>query len=156
MMIALAWVAEKLAGPWLKSLVLPGLFLGLLTAAHQFTKSRAEAALARDESLVLMGRTQCFAEVELAQAKADLRMERVRLDVALREAVESQEVAKVVGEQLNELEKRLRDAEAAAPGSNPACLSDGMRQRIWGPAGNASGGVSGGGGGVGKSGGRTP
>ena len=147
MMRGLAWLAEQLAGPWLKSLMLPALVLGLITAAHQYTRARADAASAREAVLVARGRNQCLSEVQLAQARAELVQERRKTEQARIEAAAAVSVAKDVGDKVNDLEEQLRIAQAAAPGSNPGCLSDGMRERLWGSAGSPASGPSSPGGG---------
>lgn len=131
----LAWFAEQLAGPWLKSLVVPALFLAVLTAAHQYSLARAEATAAKETALVAQGRNQCLAEVELAQTKALLDRERRNVELARSEAAAAQNVAQMVGDNVRVLEAQLAEAQSRDPGSNPGCLSDGMRQRLWGTGG---------------------
>lgn len=151
-------LAVKATGQWIKSLAVPVLLLGSVTAAHQMIKARAEAKAAQEAALVDRGRSQCLAEVQLAQVRADLNAERQKVETARGEAAAAQAVARVVGDNVRDLEERLRAAEANGPGSNPGCLSDGMRDRLWGATGGAGGQGQrrGGGGSSTDSGGRTP
>ena len=147
-MSLLGELANSLTGG-LKLLLVPGLIVGGITAVHQMTQARAAAKAAQEAALVLRGRQQCLAEVQLAQTQAELEVERKRTAQAREEAASAQSMAREVGEKVNELEAQLQVAQASAPGSNPGCLSDGMRQRLWGnsggPAVDAAGGSAGGG-----------
>ena len=126
----------------LRLLAVPALLIGVVTAGHQLVKARADAAAAREQVAINRGRNQCLAEFQLAQARADLVEERRKSELARAEAVSAQSLAREVGDKVNDLEEQLRIAQAAAPGINPNCLSDGMRQRLWGTAGGPSGGTS--------------
>lgn len=156
MMRALAWIAEQLAGPWLKSLMLPALVLGLVTAAHQYTRARAEAKAAHENALVARGRQQCIDAVLLASAEAKAREAQRGAETARLEKEAAVEVARTVGEVNVQLESRIKQMEDAAAVGDGRCLSDGMRDRIWGAgrgpgrSGNSSGAGEGGGGGRGQ------
>ena len=128
-------LAVKATGGWLKSLAVPALLLGSITATHQLIKARSEARAAQEAVLVNRGRTQCLADVQLAVARAELEVEKRKVETALGEARAAQSVAKEVGDNVRDLEQRLAAAEANGPGSNPGCLSDGMRDRLWGKGG---------------------
>lgn len=129
----------------LRLLAVPALLVGVVTAGHQLVKARADAAAAREEAAVNRGRNQCLSEIQLAQARAELIEEKRKGEQARAEAVSAQSLAREVGDKVNDLEEQLRTAQAAAPGSNPGCLSDGMRQRLWGTAGGPTGSAAGGG-----------
>lgn len=140
-MSLLGEMANGLTGG-IKMLLVPGLIIGTVTAGHQLVKARADAANAREQAAINRGRNQCLSEVQLAQTRAELIEERRKTELARIEAAAAVSVARDVGDKVNDLEARLREAEAAAPGSNPGCLSDGMRQRLWGAAGSSAGGSS--------------
>lgn len=129
----------------LRLLAVPALLIGVVHAGHQLVKARADAAAAREETAVNRGRNQCLSEVQLAQARAELIQERRKTEQARAEAIVAANTAKEVGDKVNDLEAKLREAEAAAPGSNPGCLSDSMRQRLWGAVGGPASGTAGGG-----------
>ena len=126
----------------LRLLAVPALLIGVVTAGHQMVKARADATAAREQVAMHRGREQCLSEVQLAQARADLVEERRKSELARAEATAAANTAREVGDKVNDLEEQLRTAQSAAPGSNPGCLSDGMRQRLWGTAGGPAGGTS--------------
>lgn len=127
------------------SLAVPALLIGVVHVGHQMVQARADAATAREQAAAIRGRNQCLSEIQLAQARAELIEEKRKGEQARAEAVSAQSLAREVGDKVNDLEEQLRTAQAAAPGSNPGCLSDGMRQRLWGTAGGPTGSAAGGG-----------
>jgi hypothetical protein len=124
-----AHLAEQLAGPWLKSLVLPALVIGLLTGWHQYTKARAEASTAKEAAQVLRGRKECLSEVRLVQVEHELATERARARTALDEVAAAQRVTEEIEGHVRNLEFELSKRRPVA-GSDPRCLSDGVLDAI--------------------------
>lgn len=149
MMRIFAHLAEQLAGPWLKSLVLPALVIGLLTGWHQYTKARAEASTAKEAALVLRGRKECMGEVRLAQVENELATERARARAALDETEAAKRVTEEIEGHVRNLEAELSTRPVA--GGNSRCLSDGVLDAI--RAGNSGGTTRSGEPGAGRSGG---
>lgn len=135
-----ATLLEKLAGPWLKILVVPLMAVGLITAAHQVIKARAETRAAHDRALLSQGRKECLAEVQLQSVQAQLIIARQMLAATRLQAQDDSKLAREVGDKNAGLEKRIAELEQSAAGDNPSCLSDGMRQRLWGTQGSGTGG----------------
>lgn len=125
-----ATLLGKLVGPWLKGVMLPALIISLITAVHQVVQARAAEKKAHDAALVAHGRQQCFAEVELASARAEINVERALAAAARAESQSTTTMLDEVRDNARKLDEELAVYRSAAAVADQRCLSDGVLELV--------------------------